>query len=79
MAYNRKKTPGTLKRRMESELASVFDLAAQVLGSSLEAQLWFSQPAMGLNQQTPEDLVKTTPGEELVRTFLMRMDYYIYC
>jgi len=64
---------------MESDPVSVLDLAAQVLGSSLAAEIWFSKPNMGLNQEKPEELVKTAEGEEVVRTLLLRMDYCIYC
>jgi putative toxin-antitoxin system antitoxin component (TIGR02293 family) len=53
--------------------------ATRVFGSRAEADLWLVRPAMGLNQQRPVDLLTTPEGVETVMTFLVRLEYGVYC
>lgn len=59
-------------------LASVTELATDVLGSRESAERWLSVPAIGLDQRIPIELLQSTEGTELVKTLLTRMDYGVY-
>jgi putative toxin-antitoxin system antitoxin component (TIGR02293 family) len=59
-------------------LASVTEQAIEVLGSKEAAEQWLSQPAIGLDQRRPIDLLQSSEGTELVKTLLTRMDYGVY-
>ncbi|WP_214474007.1 antitoxin Xre/MbcA/ParS toxin-binding domain-containing protein [Mesorhizobium sp. dw_380] len=52
--------------------------ATSVLGSQEEAEKWMIQPAMGLDNRRPIDLLATAAGTELVQEFLERLDYGVY-
>ena len=52
--------------------------AADVFGSPEEAQQWLEQPALGLEQQRPIDLMQTPAGAKLVEDFLGRLEYGVY-
>ena len=59
-------------------LVKITQLATEVLGFRLAAEKWMSQPAMGLEQRRPIDLLQSTEGTEMVRTLLGRIDYGVY-
>lgn len=59
-------------------LALITELASDVLGSRESAEKWLSEPAMGLEQRKPIELLQSTEGAELVKTLLTRMDYGVY-
>jgi putative toxin-antitoxin system antitoxin component (TIGR02293 family) len=59
-------------------LASVAEMAIEVLGSQDAAERWLSAPAIGLDQRRPIDLLQSTGGTELVKKLLIRMDYGVY-
>ncbi|MFM0327710.1 type II RES/Xre toxin-antitoxin system antitoxin [Caballeronia glebae] len=59
-------------------LASITEQAIDVLGSKEAAEQWLSQPAIGLDQRRPIDLLQSSEGAELVKTLLTRMDYGVY-
>jgi len=60
------------------KFAEVLALATDVLGSQDAAERWLSEPAMGLNQRRPIDLLQTPAGTELVETLLRRIDFGVY-
>lgn len=73
------------ERRLSTEqsgrmwkFAEVLALATDVLGSQEAAERWLQEPAIGLNQRRPIDLLRTPAGVELVETYLKRIDYGVY-
>lgn len=58
--------------------ARILTKAASVLGSQEEAEKWLIQPAIGLENRRPIDLLATSAGTELVQEFLERLDYGVY-
>lgn len=58
--------------------ARILTKATSVLGSQTEAEKWMIQPAMGLENRRPIDLLATTAGSELVQEFLDRLDHGVY-
>jgi putative toxin-antitoxin system antitoxin component (TIGR02293 family) len=60
------------------KFAEVLALATDVLGSQDAAERWLSEPAIGLNQRRPIDLLPTPSGTELVETLLRRIDFGVY-
>ena len=60
------------------KFAEVLALATDVLGSQDAAERWLSEPAIGLNQRRPIDLLQTPAGTELVETLLRRIDFGVY-
>ena len=59
-------------------LAAITEQAINTLGSQVAAELWLSNPAMGLDQRKPIDLLQSSEGAELVKPLLTRMDYGVY-
>ncbi|WP_250482155.1 antitoxin Xre/MbcA/ParS toxin-binding domain-containing protein [Caballeronia sp. GACF5] len=59
-------------------LACITEQAIDVLGSKEAAERWLSQPAIGLDQRRPVELLQSSGGAELVKTLLTRMDYGVY-
>ena len=60
------------------QFATILAKATEVFGTKEAAERWMEQPAMGLNQQRPIDLLTTPPGVELVETFLGRLEHGVY-
>ena len=58
--------------------ARILTKAASVLGSQTEAEKWMIEPAMGLDNRRPIDLLATAAGTDLVQEFLERLDYGVY-
>jgi len=58
--------------------AEILAKAIQVLGSQEEAERWMEEPALGLNQMRPIDLLSTTAGTELVDTYLEQIEHGVY-
>ena len=52
--------------------------AAAVFGGREPAEAWMSRPAMGLDGQRPLDCLHTEEGAQVVRDFLVRLDYCVY-
>ena len=68
---------GTLpsdKARTDEILA----MATEVLGSREAAGRWMEEPAIGLDQGRPLDLLSASAGMDIVRTFLERLHYGVY-
>lgn len=60
------------------KFAEILAKATAVFGSQEEAERWLGQPAIGLNQRRPIDLLATPAGVELVETYLDRIKYGVY-
>jgi putative toxin-antitoxin system antitoxin component (TIGR02293 family) len=60
------------------KFAEVLALATDVLGTQDAAERWMQEPAIGLNQRRPIDLLQTPAGTALVETYLRRIDYGVY-
>jgi putative toxin-antitoxin system antitoxin component (TIGR02293 family) len=60
------------------KFAEVLAKATAVFGSQQEAERWMDQPAIGLDQRRPIDLMTTPAGVEIVEDFLQRLEYGVY-
>jgi putative toxin-antitoxin system antitoxin component (TIGR02293 family) len=58
--------------------AEVLGRATRVFGSQEDAEQWLQQPAIGLDQRRPIDLLKTPTGSKTVETFLERLEHGVY-
>lgn len=58
--------------------AEIYSLATEVLGNAGPAKRWMLEPAIGLNQEVPADLISAPEGAELVETYLMQIEYGVY-
>lgn len=52
--------------------------AQRVLGTQAEAIRWLSEPAIGLDQRSPIDVMTTPGGVEQVENLLTRMEFGTY-
>ena len=52
--------------------------ATKVLGSQGAAEHWLKRPAVGLNQNSPIDLLATPAGTRMVNDYLTRIEYGVY-
>ena len=52
--------------------------ATAVLGSEVDAEKWFDEPAIALDQRKPIDLLGSAVGAGLVEELLGRMEYGVY-
>ena len=71
----------TLSREQGSRtwnFAKVLTKATSVLGTQEDAEKWMIEPAMGLDNHRPIDLLATAAGTALVQEFLERLDYGVY-
>jgi putative toxin-antitoxin system antitoxin component (TIGR02293 family) len=64
--------------RLPRELTEILARATEIFGSQAEAERWLEQPALGLDQQRPIDLLQTPAGVKLVEDFLGRLEYGVY-
>jgi len=60
------------------KFATVLSEATAMFGSQAAAEHWMEQPAIGLNQRRPIDLLATSVGVEVVEEFLERLHYGVY-
>ena len=60
------------------KFAEVLARATSVFGSQDAAEKWLAQPATGLDQRRPIDLLTTPAGVVLVEDFLGRVEYGVY-
>jgi putative toxin-antitoxin system antitoxin component (TIGR02293 family) len=58
--------------------AEIFAHAIDVMGSAEAAEAWMSQPAIGLSNRKPIDLLATSAGVEAVEEYLTRLEYGVY-
>ena len=81
--FQRKKAkPANVLNQEQSEkalkFAEVLAKATEVFGAQKEAEEWLERPVMGLNDQRPIELLRTSPGAQLVEDFLTRVEYGVY-
>jgi putative toxin-antitoxin system antitoxin component (TIGR02293 family) len=60
------------------KFAEILAKATSVFGSKEEAEQWLEQPAIGLDQRRPINLLATPAGTRLVEDFLVRLEYGVY-
>ena len=65
-------------KQVELSHAEVLTQAIIVFGGKVPAKRWMRRPAMGLNGQRPNDLLRTPQGAEMVSDFLTRLEYGVY-
>jgi putative toxin-antitoxin system antitoxin component (TIGR02293 family) len=58
--------------------AEILARATTLFGSQAAAEQWLEQPATGLDQRRPIDLMTTPTGLESVDDFLGRIEYGVY-
>lgn len=64
---------------LSRQLAEIFILATEVIGSEDAANMWMTKPAFGLGNMVPLDLMRETEGSEAVRLYLTRIQFGVYC
>jgi putative toxin-antitoxin system antitoxin component (TIGR02293 family) len=78
----REKHPTELLSQEQSgrtwKFAEILTRATPLFGSQAAAEQWLEQPATGLDQRRPIDLMTTPAGLELVEDFLGRIEYGVY-
>jgi putative toxin-antitoxin system antitoxin component (TIGR02293 family) len=60
------------------KFAEILAKATSVFGTQDEAEQWLEQPAIGLDQHRPLDLLATPAGVKLVEDYLERLEYGVY-
>jgi putative toxin-antitoxin system antitoxin component (TIGR02293 family) len=60
------------------KFAEILMRATPLFGSQAAAEQWLEQPATGLDQRRPIDLITTPAGLELVEDHLGRIEYGVY-
>jgi putative toxin-antitoxin system antitoxin component (TIGR02293 family) len=78
----REKHPTELLSQEQSgrtwKFAEILTRATALFGSQAAAEQWLEQPAIGLDQRRPIDLMTTPAGLELVEDYLGRIEYGVY-
>jgi putative toxin-antitoxin system antitoxin component (TIGR02293 family) len=60
------------------QFAEILARATQVLGSQEAAEHWLERPAIGLDRNSPIDLLATPAGTKMVDDYLTRIEYGVY-
>jgi putative toxin-antitoxin system antitoxin component (TIGR02293 family) len=60
------------------KFAEILTRATSIFGSRAAAEQWLVEPATGLDQRRPIDLLSTPAGLELIEDFLGRLEYGVY-
>jgi putative toxin-antitoxin system antitoxin component (TIGR02293 family) len=60
------------------QFAEILARATQVLGSQEAAEHWLERPAIGLDRNSPIDLLATPAGTRMVDDYLTRIEYGVY-
>lgn len=79
--FQRRKDARPLSREQSGrawKFAEILARAIEIFGSQEEAERWLDQPAPGLEQRRPLDLLATPAGVEMVETLLARLEYGVY-
>jgi putative toxin-antitoxin system antitoxin component (TIGR02293 family) len=81
--YQRRKDDHTRPLSQEQsgrawKFAEILTKATDVFGSQEDAEQWLEQPAIGLDQRRPIDLLATPAGVEIVEDHLERLEYGVY-
>ncbi|WP_356620708.1 MbcA/ParS/Xre antitoxin family protein [Pseudomonas moraviensis] len=57
----------------------ILAIATHLFGSRVHAHQWLCQKAFGLNHSSPCSFLSSCYGYVVVRNFLMRVQYGVYC
>ena len=80
--YRHRKDPTRLLSREQSgrlwKFAEILARASTLLGSQEAAERWLEEPAIGLDQRRPIDLLSTPAGVDTLETHLTRIEYGVY-
>lgn len=60
------------------QFAEILARATKVLGSQEAAEHWLERPAIGLDRNSPIDLLATPTGTRMVDDYLTRIEYGVY-
>lgn len=60
------------------KFAEILGRATEIFGSREAAEGWMNQPAIGLDQRKPIDLLATAVGVEALEDYLTRIEYGVY-
>lgn len=60
------------------KFAEIFAHATDVMGGMTAAEDWLLEPAIGLDNRKPIDLIATAAGAEAVEDYLTRLEYGVY-
>lgn len=58
--------------------AEIIGHATDILGSQEAAEVWILEPAIGLNNRRPIDLLASAAGAEAVEDYLTRLEFGVY-
>lgn len=58
--------------------AEIISHATDILGSQEAAEAWILEPAIGLNNRRPIDLLESAAGAEAVEDYLTRLEFGVY-
>jgi len=58
--------------------AKTLRLATKIMGGEDEAKRWMVKRVMGLDGQRPVDLLRSADGAQIVKDFLVRVEYGVY-
>jgi putative toxin-antitoxin system antitoxin component (TIGR02293 family) len=62
----------------QSTFDEIITAAIDVLGSRAHAERWLANPALGLEQRRPIDLISTPGGAQQVLDYLERLRHGVY-
>jgi putative toxin-antitoxin system antitoxin component (TIGR02293 family) len=60
------------------KFADILGQATEIFGTTTAAAEWLSNPATGLDQRKPIDLIATTVGLEMLEEYMARLKYGVY-
>lgn len=60
------------------KFAEILARATDLFGSQQAAERWLEEPAIGLDQRRPIDLLSTPAGVDTLETHLSRIEYGVY-
>ena len=81
--FQRRKKEASAKLSQEQsgrawKFAEILGTATEIFGSQEEAEQFLENPAIGLDQNRPIDLLATPAGVELVEAHLERIRFGVY-
>lgn len=77
----RKDTAKPLSREQSGRVwkfAEILGRATELMGSQEAAERWLEEPAIGLDQRRPIDLLSTPAGVDTLEAHLTRIEYGVY-
>jgi putative toxin-antitoxin system antitoxin component (TIGR02293 family) len=80
---DRPRDPERLRRFIENAPyhllnKEVFAKAVEVMGSEGAAEAWMNEPAIGLDNRKPVDLLCTPDGVAAIKKYLTQIEYGVY-